>query len=63
LHIIGATEFSPDANLFVSETQFKPIIGLRPYLINGNPKTYEWLERQGFKTFNKYFPGIDFCTS
>jgi len=60
LHIIGATEFSPDANLFVSETQFKPIIGLRPFLINGNPKTYEWLERQGFKTFNKYFPGIDF---
>jgi len=60
LHIIGSTEFSPDTDLFVSETQFKPIIGLRPFLINGNPYTYEWLQQQGFKTFNKYFPGIDF---
>jgi hypothetical protein len=63
LHIIGATEFSPSVDLFVSETQFKPILGLRPFLINGNPCTYEWLEQQGFKTFNKYFPGIDFMAA
>jgi len=60
LHIVGATEFSTNVDLFVSETQFKPIIGLRPFLINGNPKTYQWLEDQGFKTFNRYFPNIDF---
>jgi len=60
LHIVGATEFSTASDLFVSETQFKPMIGLRPFLINGNPKTYQWLEDQGFKTFNRYFPKIDF---
>ena len=63
LHIIGATEFSPNVDLFVSETQFKPMLGLRPFLINGNPCTYEWLEQQGFKTFNKYFPSIDFMAT
>lgn len=62
LHIIGATEFSPNVDLFVSETQFKPMLGLRPFLINGNPRTYEWLEQQGFKIFIKYFPGIDFTS-
>ena len=60
LHIIGATEFSADVDLFVSETQFKPMLGLRPFIINGNPLTYQWLEQQGFRTFNKYFPDIDF---
>lgn len=63
LHIIGATEFSSTADLFVSETQFKPMIGLRPFLVNGNPETYKWLEHQGFKTFNRYFPGIDFVNT
>jgi hypothetical protein len=60
LHIIGATEFSVNTDLFVSETQFKPMIGLRPFLVNGNPETYNWLEQNGFKTFNRYFPEIDF---
>jgi hypothetical protein len=60
LYIIGATEFNPWDDIFVSETQFKPIIGLRPFLINGNVRTYQWLENNGFKTFNRYFDGIDF---
>ena len=63
LHIVGATEFSSTADLFVSETQFKPMLGLRPFLVNGNPKTYDWLQQHGFKTFNKYFPGIDFMNT
>jgi hypothetical protein len=60
LYIIGATEFNVWDDIFVSETQFKPILGLRPFLINGNPRTYQWLEDNGFKTFNKYFDWIDF---
>ena len=60
LYIIGATEFNVWDDIFVSETQFKPIIGLRPFLINGNIRTYQWLEDNGFKTFNRYFDGIDF---
>lgn len=60
LHIIGATEFNVWDDIFVSETQFKPILGLRPFLINGNVRTYQWLESNGFQTFNKYFNWIDF---
>ena len=60
LHIIGATEFNVWDDIFVSETQFKPMIGLRPFLINGNPRTYQWLTDHGFRTFNHWFPGIDF---
>ena len=39
------------------------MLGLRPFLINGNPSTYEWLRQQGFRTFEKYFPSIDFMAS
>lgn len=60
LHIIGATEFWPWDDIFVSETQWKPIIGKRPFLINGNTRTYAWLRDNGFRTFNHYFPGIKF---
>ena len=60
LYIIGATEFNVWDDIFVSETQFKPMLGLRPFLINGNPRTYQWLEDNGFRTFNKYFDWIDF---
>ncbi len=59
LHIIGATEFWPWDDVFVSESQFKPFIGLRPYVINGNTRTYKWLTDRGFKTFNHYFSGIN----
>jgi hypothetical protein len=60
LYIIGATEFNHWDDIFVSETQFKPMLGLRPFLINGNPRTYQWLEHNGFKHFNSYWPDIDF---
>ena len=59
LNIIGATEFNVWDDIFISETQFKPIIGLRPFIINGNVRTYKWLTDRGFKTFNHWFPGID----
>ena len=54
LNIIGATEFNHWDDIFVSETQFKPIIGLRPFVINGNQRTYQWLRDHGFRTFNQY---------
>jgi hypothetical protein len=60
LNIVGATEFDQQHELFVSESQWKPIIGLRPFLVNGNPQTYKWLTNNGFKIFNHWFPGIDF---
>jgi len=59
LHIIGATLFNYTGDIFVSETQFKPIIGLRPFVINGAQRTYSWLRSNGFKTFNHYWSHID----
>jgi len=59
LNIIGATEFNPWDDIFVSETQFKPILGLRPFVINGNVRTYQWLRDNGFRTFNHYFDQIE----
>ena len=56
LNIVGETEFLPWDNMFVSEKTWKPIIGLRPFVINGQTKIYSWLRSQGFKTFNHYFP-------
>jgi hypothetical protein len=60
LYIIGATEFNVWDDIFVSETQFKPILGLRPFLINGNIRTYQWLRDNDFRTFNHYFDNINF---
>ena len=59
LNVVGATMFYPTDDIFVSETQFKPILGLRPFVINGNTKTYQWLRDRGFKTFNHYFDFAD----
>ena len=42
--------------LMVTEKTLKPIIGLRPFLINGDTRSYQWLQNRGFKIFNHWFP-------
>jgi hypothetical protein len=59
LYINAATEFDPINDLFCQQDTFKPMLGLRPFVINGVQKTYRWLRCQGFKTFNHYWPHID----
>lgn len=59
LYVNGATEFNPVDDLFCQQDTFKPMIGLRPFVINGSQKTYHWLRYNGFKTFNHYWPHID----
>jgi len=58
LNVVGETESSPWDNMFISEKTWKPIIGLRPYIINGQTTVYQYLRNNGFKTFEKYFNGI-----
>lgn len=41
--------------LFVSEKIFKPMIGLRPFICFGHPKTTEFLNSLGFETFDEEF--------
>jgi hypothetical protein len=45
--------------MFITEKTWKPILGLRPFLLNGQTKIYKYLRDQGFKTFNHYFEGIE----
>ena len=59
LHIVGGTSQSR-WNQFLTQIDFKPIIGMRPFLINGQTQNYEFWRRNGFRTFNHYFPGLNF---
>ena len=57
LTVVSETEFLPWDPTFVSEKTWKPIIGLRPFVINGQSKAYQWLQARGFRTFNHLWPG------
>jgi hypothetical protein len=59
LNIVGETIFNPWDNMFITEKTWKPILGLRPFVINGQTKIYKYLRDNGFKTFNHYFNGIE----
>jgi len=60
--VIVSETVSNRISCFVSEKTYKPIIGLRPFVINGGPKIYQWLEKYGFDTFEDLWPGIDLRT-
>ena len=57
LHIVGCTFPYNEDHLFVNQIDFKPIIGLRPFVINGQTRKYQWWRDQGFRTFESWFPG------
>jgi hypothetical protein len=59
LYINATTEFNPVNDLFCQQDTFKPMLGLRPFVINGVQRTYRWLRIHGFKTFNQYWAHID----
>ena len=59
LNIVGETEFNPWDNMFITEKTWKPILGLRPFVINGQSKIYQYLRDNGFKTFNHLWPHIE----
>jgi hypothetical protein len=56
LHIVGCTRASNDEHLFTNQIDFKSIIGLRPFIINGQTRKYAWWRDQGFRTFESWFP-------
>lgn len=59
INIVSETEYSPDQHVFMSEKTWKPIIGGRPFMINGDPMIYNRLKQYGFKTFDQWFPVQD----
>jgi hypothetical protein len=42
-------------NIVLSEKFYKPIVGLRPFLVNGNPDNVRFLKLQGFDLFEDVF--------
>jgi hypothetical protein len=58
LNIVSETEFNQWSPRFITEKTWKPIIGLRPFVIHGQTRIYSWLRVNGFKTFNHYWPHI-----
>jgi hypothetical protein len=62
INIVSETQFA-NHSWFISEKTFKPIIGLRPFIVNGNPKIYTWLLDAGFDCFEDIFPVEDLISS
>ena len=56
LNIVSETQFELSSNVFVSEKIYKPILGLRPFIVNGSPGIYRWLKNIGFDCFEDIFP-------
>ena len=59
LNVISETEFNQWHRRFVTEKTWKPIFGMRPFIIHGQTRIYAWLRDQGFRTFNHYWPHVD----
>lgn len=58
LNIVSETVLFPWDTTFVTEKTWKPIVGLRPFIINGQTKIYQWLRDRGFRTFNHHWPHV-----
>lgn len=58
LNIVSETEFDNWQPRFVTEKTWKPIIGMRPFVIHGQTSIYQWLRKNGFHTFNHYWPHV-----
>jgi hypothetical protein len=56
INIVSETQFDFSPNVFLSEKIWKPIIGLRPFVINGSPGIYKILKQAGFDCFEDLFP-------
>jgi hypothetical protein len=56
INIVSETQYEFSKNVFISEKIFKPIIGLRPFIINGSPGIYRILKKAGFDCFDDLFP-------
>lgn len=59
LNVVSETVFYPWDNMFVTEKTWKPILGLRPFILNGQTLIYQWLRDNGFRTFNQYWDFVD----
>lgn len=53
LNIVSETLM--DSKYFITEKTYKPIVGLRPFVLYGNPNLLKFLKNNGFYTFEDYW--------
>lgn len=58
LNVVTETVFDVDREWFVSEKIYKPIIGLKPFLVYAPNSAQEWLHSAGFETYVRDFEDI-----
>jgi hypothetical protein len=63
LNVVSETEFNDWDPMFVTEKTWKPIIGLRPFVIHGQRSISSWLRKNGFRTFDHYWSHVPLETS
>ena len=56
LNIVSETVYRIEPELLISEKTWKPIVGLRPFIVNGSPRYYTLLKDMGFDCFSDIFP-------
>lgn len=54
INVVSETN-APTEPVFLSEKIFKPIIGMRPFIINGSNEIQHWLKSAGFDCFEDLF--------
>jgi hypothetical protein len=58
LTVVTETVYDINQNHFVSEKIYKPIVGLRPFLVYDTDGAYQWLRDRGFVTYHDEFGDI-----
>lgn len=61
LNVTSETVFRIHPELVFSEKPIKPILGLRPFIVNGSPRYYEVLRSMEFDVFDDIFPVEELC--
>lgn len=56
VNVVSETQYEFSKHVFMSEKIFKPIIGLRPFVVNGSPGIYRLLKKHNFDCFEDIFP-------
>jgi len=58
LNVVTETVYGVDQHYFVSEKIYKPILGVRPFLVYDTDGGTEWLSDRGFEVYTKDFNDI-----
>lgn len=57
--VVASETTTQSDRYFISEKTWKPVVGMRPFVIHGDPSAYPWLQSLGFDTFEDLWPDIN----